>query len=404
MYLRSKLDSFVKSSSRTFKAIRPLTVAELFPGSRMGYAGSCALPPPPEWLGSNRRTSKRNMSLKNIIEPAAVVATFALGTIINRRKSSTPLQANDDLNKPVVTVDPEGVRDNEDAVYKYGTVTESSVPRRRKAIHSRLLNYFPFLMEIWYWLLTYWIYQGLRAISARAIAGNKVVFRQAYIHATQILWLEHLLHIDVELSVQRFILEKAPWLMQVLAKIYYSHIVLGVVFLVYCYTFLPRWRYHNIRRTIAMENVIAFVIITAWRCMPPRLLPEEYGFIDVLHSGNNGGSAWTQNKFQLTIAAMPSLHFGNSLFIAFCLCKFSPHLILRLIAPLWPISMLLTIVATANHFLLDAFIGACVLAAARRWNRAILVLLPIEGFLFRLLRLEKPEDGNAENLQPLLEE
>jgi len=192
--------------------------------------------------------------------------------------------------------------------------------------------------------------------------------------------------------------------MQVLAKIYYSHIVLGVVFLVYCYTFLPRWRYHNIRRTIAMENVIAFVIITVWRCMPPRLLPEEYGFIDVLHSGNNGGSAWTQNKFQLTIAAMPSLHFGNSLFVAFCLCKFSPHLILRLIAPLWPISMLLTIVATANHFLLDAFIGACVLAAARRWNRVILVLLPIEDFLFRLLRLEKPEDGNAENLQPLLEE
>ncbi|KAJ9292795.1 hypothetical protein DTO271G3_8370 [Paecilomyces variotii] len=344
------------------------------------------------------------MPLKDIVEPGAVVATFALGTIINRRKSSTPLQTNDDLNKPVVIVDQEAVRDNEDVVYKYGTVTESSVPKRRKAIHSRLLNYFPFLMEIWYWLLTYWIYQGLRAVSARATAGNKAVFRQAYIHATQILWLEHLLHIDVELSVQRFILEKAPWLMQVLAKIYYSHIVLGVVFLVYCYTFLPRWRYQNIRRTIAMENVIAFVIITAWRCMPPRLLPEEYGFIDVLHSGNNGGSAWTQNKFQLTIAAMPSLHFANSLFIAFCLCKFSPHLILRVIAPLWPISMLLTIVATANHFLLDAFVGTCVLAAARRWNRVILVLLPIEDFLFRLLRLERPEDGNAENSQPLLEE
>ncbi|GAD99692.1 integral membrane protein [Paecilomyces variotii No. 5] len=347
------------------------------------------------------------MLFKIIFEPAAIVSVFALGTIINRRKASTPAEASDDIDEAIVTPDSESSTDSEDTVYKYGTVTESSVPKHRKAIHSRLLNYFPFLMEIWYWLLTYWIYQGLRAISARAIAGNEAIFHQAYIHATQILWLEHLLHIDVELSVQRFVLEKAPWLMSILARIYHSHIILGVVFLVYCYTFIPRWRYQNIRRTLAMENVIAFVIITAWRCMPPRLLPEEYGFIDVLHDGNNSGSDWTQNKFQLTIAAMPSLHFGNSLFVAFCLCRFSPHLILRLIAPLWPTAMLLTVVATANHFLLDAFVGACVLAAAWRWNRVILILLPIEDFLFRVLRLDKPEDpndGNIETLQPLLGE
>ncbi|KAL1850564.1 hypothetical protein Plec18170_006849 [Paecilomyces lecythidis] len=347
------------------------------------------------------------MSFKDIIEPGVIVSAFALGTIINRRKASTPAEAGDDIDEAIVTTNSEGDRDNEDVVYKYGTVTESTVPKRGKAIHSRLLNYFPFLMEIWYWLLTYWIYQGLRAVSARAIAGNKAVFHQAYIHATQILWLEHILHIDVELSVQRFVLEKAPWLMQILATIYYSHIVLGVVFLVYCYTFLPRWRYQNIRRTLAMENVIAFVIITVWRCMPPRLLPEEYGFIDVLHTDNDGGSTWTQNKFQLTIAAMPSLHFGNSLFVAFCLHRFSPHLILRLVAPLWPMSMLLTVVATANHFLLDAFVGTCVLAAAWKWNRVILVLLPIENLIFRVLRLDKPEDpqdDNIETLQPLLGE
>jgi hypothetical protein len=233
------------------------------------------------------------------------------------------------------------------------------------------------------------IYQGLRAISARAISGHDAIFDRAEKHARQILAVEHFLHIDIELAVQRFVLTKTAWLVPFLARVYYSHIIVGVVFYVYCYTFMKRDKWLNIRRTLAFENVIAFTIITLWRCTPPRLMPEEFGFVDVLHS-NRGGSAWTQNKFQLTIAAMPSLHFGNSMFIAICLIKFSPHWYLRFIAPLWPMLMALTIVATANHFILDAVVGACVVLTAYRYNHVMLNLLPVERVLFGLLRLERP--------------
>lgn len=178
--------------------------------------------------------------------------------------------------------------------------------------------------------------------------------------------------------------------MDILADIYYSHIVLGVAFFVYCYTYLPRGRYQIIRRTLALENVIAFAIISLWRCKPPRLLPEEFGFVDVLHQ-HNSGSAWTQNKFQLTIAAMPSLHFGNSVLIAFCLVMYSPHVFLRCVAVLWPVMMGVTVVATANHFILDAVVGVIVIILAFRLNGAMLILLPVERGLLRLLRLEKPQ-------------
>jgi hypothetical protein len=161
-----------------------------------------------------------------------------------------------------------------------------------------------------------------------------------------------------------------------LARVYYSHIVVGVAFYVYCYTFMSRRQYRKIRRTLALENVIAFVILSLWRCAPPRLLPAEYGFIDVLHK-DNAGSAWTHNKFQLTIAAMPSLHFGNSVLIAFCLLMYSPHVLLRVVAPLWPMIMVLTVVATANHFVLDTVVGVTVIATAYRLNRTMLVLLPV---------------------------
>ncbi|KAL4993720.1 PAP2 superfamily-domain-containing protein [Aspergillus recurvatus] len=321
-------------------------------------------------------------AFKNFLEPGAIAAIFTATTIYNRRRrrpaspSDTPSVESPLLPDPVVAKSPD-----EDG---YVRSAENS-----RTVQSRFLARFPFLIEIWYWLLIYWVYQGLRAISARAIAGHAAIFDRAEHHALQILALEHALHVDAELAIQQFVLTKASWLMPFLARVYYSHIVLGVIFFAYTYTFLKRETFQGIRRTLALENVIAFVIITLWRCTPPRLLPEEHGFIDVLHS-NHGGSAWTQNKFQLTIAAMPSLHFGNSMFIALCLIRFSPHWYLRALAPVWPMLMAFTIVATANHFILDALVGACVVLVAYRFNYVMLGLLPVERVLFRLLRLEKP--------------
>ena len=226
------------------------------------------------------------------------------------------------------------------------------------------------------------IYQGCRAISARVISGNEAIFAEAERHALQLLSLEHRIHVDVELSVQRFVLSRTPWLMGILARVYYSHIIVGVIFYVYCYSCFPSNRCKIIRRTLALENIIAFIVLSLWRCEPPRLLPEEYGFIDVLHQ-DHSSSSWNHNKYQLTIAAMPSLHFGNTILIAFCLVKYSPHWFFRVVAPLWPMLMGLTIVATANHFLLDAVAGVAVIVTAYRANRTMLVLLPLKMALFQ---------------------
>ncbi|KAL4926028.1 phosphatase PAP2 family protein [Aspergillus undulatus] len=324
--------------------------------------------------------------IKNFLEPGVIAAIFTATALYNRRRRPIDPSGIPTVESPLLPdradPDPDYAKslDEDD----YIRSVENS-----RTIQSRILARFPFLIEIWYWLLIYWIYQGLRAISARAISGHESVFARAEQHALQILALEHTLHIDAELAVQRFILTRAPWLMPLLARVYYSHIVLGVIFFVYSYTFMKRDNFLAIRRTLALENIFAFTIITLWRCTPPRLLPEKYGFIDVLHS-NHGGSAWTQNKFQLTIAAMPSLHFGNAMFIALCLIRFSPHWYLRAVALLWPLLMAFTIVATANHFILDAVVGACVVLLAWRLNYLMLGLLPVERGLFRLVRLEKP--------------
>ncbi|KAJ6000048.1 hypothetical protein N7481_000457, partial [Penicillium waksmanii] len=330
----------------------------------------------------------------------AIAAIFTIGTWVNREdvpwydSLRTPLLVNDDAD-----LEQDGLRADQGGEARTGEVVrDNAIPlaskRCKPNVHSRILARFPFILEIFYWLLIYWIYQGSRAISARVIAGHKAIFDKAEHHALSILSLEETLSINIELPVQQFVLKRTPWLMPILAQIYYSHIILGVAFLVYSYTFLARNTYQNIRRTLALSNAIAFIILSLWRCAPPRLLPEEYGFIDVLHnSRSDSDSAWTQNKFQLTIAAMPSLHFGNSVLIAFCLVRFSPHLVLRGLGLLWPVAMGVTVVATANHFLMDVGVGVVVVAVAWWFNWGMLVLLPVERVLFRLWRLEKPPGG-----------
>ncbi|RMJ09086.1 hypothetical protein BHE90_005654 [Fusarium euwallaceae] len=322
-------------------------------------------------------------NLKNVVEPAFIVLAFTAGCLINRRRNdrkdySSCLEEDIESGEGYVDSPP----------LKPSLLAQPETSVRRKApnlifvLLSKFFNTFPFLIEIWYWNMTYWIYQGLRAFSARMIAGNEAIFTRAQEHALEILDLENLFGIDIEQRFQSYVMTQQAWLMPYLARIYYSHISLGVCFIVYIYTYLPPSTFRRIRRTIAADNAIAFVIVTVWRCSPPRLLPQEYGFVDILHSKAGGANAWNNNRFQLTIAAMPSLHFGTALFFAVCMCRFSPHRFMRVLAPLWPAAMIVTIVATANHFLTDAFIGALVPLLGWRYNRMVLILKPVQDFIF----------------------
>ncbi|KAL7794246.1 PAP2 superfamily domain-containing protein [Trichoderma ceciliae] len=312
--------------------------------------------------------------LRNVLEPA-------FGTLINRRRLKPPSHHQRDIESRPESTSVENKADVSSASLRKGRRGRRGSNRLIFRLISWTFGTFPFLSEIWYWLLTYWIYQLCRAFTARVIAPYPHIYLLAKQHALQLLSIEQFLHMDFEQSFQTFILTHHSYIMPLLRHIYYSHIVIGVVFVIYTYTVLPTPLYRRIRRTIAMDNLIAFVVLSLWRCYPPRMLPPEYGFIDVLDQ-EKSGSVWTHNRFRLTIAAMPSLHFGTSLLFAVCLTRFSPHTIVRVLAPLWPMAMFVTIIATANHFVLDVLAGALVPLLGWRWNRGILVLKPLQGWVF----------------------
>ncbi|KAJ5232608.1 integral membrane protein [Penicillium chermesinum] len=313
---------------------------------------------------------------------------------------------------------------------------------------SRVLRKFPFLVECWYWALVYWTYQIGRAITAMTLKEETVDVARH--HALQVIWLEEKLGLFVEVSLQGWLL-KRPLLMACVNWIYsFIHIPGTIAFLVglYYYTTtrnettgyrpLKPWYaqerpagpalYQDRRRTLAMCNFLAFIVFTLWPCMPPRLLSDasvetpdgeagrKYGFVDTVHGADGVGSVWTQNRFCNQYAAMPSLHFGYSLLIGLSIMTIpleSPshgrggskelprrytlwhwrRVLCVVLGFLYPFIILLAIITTANHFVLDAVAGMVVCGLGWWLNGALLNLLPLEDYFLWLLRIHKPESS-----------
>lgn len=121
----------------------------------------------------------------------------------------------------------------------------------------------------------------------------------------------------------------------------------------------PLWR-----NVLGCTTGLALVGFLLWPLMPPRLVPDTYGFVDTLSryptfwSFDSGGLQRVSNQF----AAMPSLHFAWSLFCVFALAPRFTSPRSRILLGCYPLLTLAAIVITGNHFVLDAAGGAFVLA------------------------------------------
>lgn len=124
-------------------------------------------------------------------------------------------------------------------------------------------------------------------------------------------------------------------------------------------------------------------------------------------------SVWMKGKYVNSLAAMPSMHFGY----AFCIgCTMMYHsgigrrslergevrkskpwaFFYAFFAIAYPLWILVTIVATANHYYLDAVVAFFVVIIAFVCNKVFLVFLPLEDWLLWALRLDKPVPTTGE--------
>jgi hypothetical protein len=183
----------------------------------------------------------------------------------------------------------------------------------------------------------------------------------AMVHARDIVRWERLLGIDWEAGLQASFLE-IPELVKAMNVFYFvGHFVLTSVFFLWLYHF-SRPVFRTWRNGFLMATAIALVIHWKFPTAPPRL--ADIGITDTLQRLSNIdiGSP-TSSSFSNPVAAVPSLHAGWALGVGIGLMLYARPLFWKAVGAVYPVAVLLTIVVTGNHFVLDGVIGYAVMGA-----------------------------------------
>nr|WP_279671498.1 phosphatase PAP2 family protein [Flexivirga meconopsidis] len=211
--------------------------------------------------------------------------------------------------------------------------------------------------------------------------------------------LEQWLHLDIERSLNDW-LSARPGLMTAANYEYATtYLISAALLLVISYLWAPQV-YRQARNSFVLLNLLAFAVFAAYPLMPPRMMP---GFVDTVASGGTVGS-WGSPVVAGAnqLAAMPSLHMAWALWVSVMLARMSQRRWLQVASAVHVLLTLYVVLATANHYLLDA-VGAVVVVGvgvgAAAWlMRGSGSRLPTADAFF--LDIETP--GNGQNVGGLV--
>ncbi|MFH8938380.1 phosphatase PAP2 family protein [Streptomyces griseosporeus] len=231
--------------------------------------------------------------------------------------------------------------------------------------------------RLWFEILliavSYWTYSLVR----NAVPEQR---GQALRNADWIWQAEQHLGIAVERSVNHAA-NSVGWLI-VGMNYYYAtlHFVVTIGVLVWLYRSHPG-RYAATRLALFATTAVALAGYYLYPLAPPRLMTGGH-FIDTVLVHQTWGSMASGDLKHMSnqYAAMPSMHIGWSLWCGLTVVALARVPWVRVLGALYPVATLVVIVATANHFWLDAVGGALCLAfgftVARLWYGAQPYALP----------------------------
>jgi hypothetical protein len=120
-----------------------------------------------------------------------------------------------------------------------------------------------------------------------------------------------------------------------------------------------------------VSGIIGVCIFVLFPVAPPRL--AELGLVDTVTLHSHAYRVLQPPTFVNQYAAVPSLHVGWNLLIGIFIYRCASRPAVRALGILSPVAMTAAVVLTANHYLVDAVLGAVValtgLAVAARLRR-----------------------------------
>jgi hypothetical protein len=237
--------------------------------------------------------------------------------------------------------------------------------RSRQASH-RILPHGPvdLIRQIALFAAAYYVYR-----LTRGIADDPAAATTAFSNARDLIDIERTLNVFIEPSVQAFV-SGERWLMDIAAWLYINaqtSVTLGALGWIYL---RRNASFYFVRNMFLVAFGIALIGYSVFPTAPPRFLPE-WGFIDVVaqFTGVPQDSVAVDALFN-PYAAVPSMHAGFALMIGWPLARLVKPRWLKVFWATYPLIVTFVIVATANHFIADAFLGAVTAglgALAARW-------------------------------------
>jgi hypothetical protein len=155
-----------------------------------------------------------------------------------------------------------------------------------------------------------------------------------------------------------------PWHWQILAAnaMYaFGHVIFTTAFALWIFFFRTDL-FPFVRNVIIAIDVVALCAYPIYPMAPPRLTPglfydgQPYRFIDT-------SIYWLRTQGD-QFAAMPSIHMAYAVAVALVLAWTVRPLPVRLLVLLYPVAMLVTVVVTGNHYIMDGIGALAVLGIA----------------------------------------
>jgi len=205
----------------------------------------------------------------------------------------------------------------------------------------------------------YYLYRVVRGL----VDGRAA---DAFANARELISLEQSLNLFVEPSIHAWATGR-EWMIDSASWMYVnSHFTVTFGTLAFIYMFRNE-SFYFVRNMFMVAMGLALVGYVIYPTAPPRFLPE-WGFSDSVaeFTGVSSSSASVNVLFN-PFAAVPSMHVGFALMLGGAMTRLVSSTAVKALWATYPLVVTFVVVATANHFWMDAVLGALV-AAVAAWS------------------------------------
>lgn len=236
-----------------------------------------------------------------------------------------------------------------------------ALTRPRRLLPNGILDA---LMQLLIVVVAYKLYQN-----TRGLINDQFGASDAFANADWIVSTERLLHVNMEGGIQRFA-DSVPGLMDASSLMYLNaqfSVTFGAMIFIYV---VHNEAFGFVRNMFIIAWTLALIGYVAMPTAPPRLVPGLGIFDGVARYTGIDPTTHSVSKLFNPYAAVPSMHVGFSLMVGIPLARLSKRRPVRIFWAIYPLVVTFVVMATGNHFFLDAVFGALVIAVAAlgaRW-------------------------------------